>query len=155
MARFDRAAQDVFLTLISQGEDVSAAARAVGVSRSAIYKRIDRTPSFKASFETAREMFMDAVEGKVHKIAMDDGHRFQWQALSRMYDRRYPNRAPEVELTAERLAELCAEAGGEFKTAEQMRQDAESFSELLSNAAFRDAADTIAASLWDKAHTDD
>lgn len=67
-ARWEKA----FLAALELAPVVSVAARQAGVSRSAIYARAQRHPEFKQRMLEAREVGLDAVEGALFKLALDD-----------------------------------------------------------------------------------
>src|SRR5262249_13863426 len=55
--------------LIETGGNVSAAAAAVGISRSAAYEMRAQDDDFKQAWDNAREQGVDALEGEVYRRA--------------------------------------------------------------------------------------
>lgn len=61
--------KETFLLILSQGNSITAAARAIGVSRQAIYNYRDHDAAFKRAWDNAIEEGLDTLEDEAIKRA--------------------------------------------------------------------------------------
>jgi len=67
--RLDAQAVKTILSLVRMGRGITTAARFAGVSRQAIYKRMDSSKKFREDIEEAKAYAFDCVEGAFWDLA--------------------------------------------------------------------------------------
>jgi monomeric isocitrate dehydrogenase len=82
-----------FLRLVSEGMNLSAAAKKIGVGKAAISMRRERNKAFAARLEEAEDELESTLSGKVIKAGRSD-----WRASAWYLERRWPQRwaRPEI-----------------------------------------------------------
>lgn len=64
-------AQEVIEQLEKYSGNLTAAAKALGVDRTTIYRHMEKHPTVRQALDTARETMIDNVESRLYKSALD------------------------------------------------------------------------------------
>ena len=72
---------EVIAALKASGGIIAAAARRLGVSRSTVYRMINKHAAVRSVYDDLHQSVGDEMEGRLLKLCRSDGHRDQFRAL--------------------------------------------------------------------------
>ncbi len=92
--------EPAFLTAFRASANVAAACRAAGISRTTAYEHRNASPTFAAAWEQAHADYVDALELRASRIALEDGSEqmIRWM-LPRLRPDKWADPEKRIELT--------------------------------------------------------
>lgn len=100
----DRAWWPIFLAVLRDTGQITAASTAAGVHRATVYRHLREFPEFKEQFDDAREQAVDALEAEAWRRAKDGVPRQKMVGEEKVVEIEYSDTLLKFLLTAHRPA---------------------------------------------------